>query len=194
MALVLNKPVVQKITRRIADFFLDLYRRYLDAAGPWIDVWELPGDDYSGTGMSMVSSDTFDEFYAEPWKEIIALIRTQSPRAKILFHSDGNITHFVKPFIDAGADVVHSLESGVGNDIQALKNTYGTDICFWGALDVKTPMQTSIEATEAEIEKKMGVLKSDGGWVMAAENHVQPDVQPKCLVRAYEYARQIGRY
>lgn len=194
MAIALNKETVHLMTRRIKEFFLALYDLYLDAAGEYVDVVELPGDDYSGTGMSMVSPETFYEFFLEPWREIVALIRRKAPRAKILFHSDGNIMEFVRPFLDTGADIVNSIETDVGNDHQQLKEEFGGETCFWGALDVKTPLRKSIEATEREIENKMEIFKPGGGWVMAAENHTQRDIAPAHLIRAYEYARELGKY
>ena len=151
-------------------------------------------DDFSGTGLSMVSKDHYYEFYLEPWREVIAFVRRKAPNAKILFHCDGVITEFVQPFIDAGADIINSVETDAGNDIATLKQDYGDQVAFWGALNVKRPLQKGKVEIERDIDEKMWILKPGGGWILANENHAMPDIPPENLLYAYEYAAKVGQY
>ncbi|MCK6474502.1 MAG: hypothetical protein L6R28_22520 [Planctomycetes bacterium] len=194
MSIALNPPVVHRMAERLLDFFSELYERYLAVCGPYVDLVELSGDDYAGTFMSMVSAETYVEFYMKHYRELIRRIKSWAPHAKVMFHSDGNIMQFVEHWIDSGADVIHSCESNVGNDHAEMKRRWGERVVFMGALDVKTPMQRSVAETEAEIRRKFDIFKPGGHYILAPENHLQRDCKPECLHRAYECARAWGAY
>lgn len=194
MAIALNPQIVHRCAERLKEFFLAIYEIYLGECGKDVDLVELSGDDYAGTFMSMVSAETYVEFYMKHYQEIIQRIKELTPNAKVMFHSDGNIMKFVEHWIDSGADAIHSCESNVGNDHREMKRRWGDRVTFMGALDVKTPMQKSIEKTEEEIRLKMEIFKPGGRFILCPENHLQRDCKVECLHRAFEYARQLGIY
>jgi uroporphyrinogen decarboxylase len=123
---------------------------------------------------------------------MVSLVREKAPQAKVLFHSDGNITDFIPKFIAAGADIIHCLETGVGNNAVQAKRDYGGQVTFWGALDIKTALQAGPDAIRRDIDAKMAALKPEGGWVFAPENHIQSDVPPEHVLFAFEYAAKAG--
>lgn len=193
MCMSLNKEAASLMVSRIADFFIELYGYYLEAA-PYLDIIELPGDDYAGTGMSMVSPEHYYEFFIEHWKRVVGFIRSRAPHIKLTMHSDGKVNDFMQCYIDTGIDTFHCLETNVGNDIATIKKDYGDRLAFWGALDIKGPMQKGKPAIEKDIDEKMRILKPGGGWVLATENVSMVDIPPENLLYAFEYAKKVGAY
>jgi uroporphyrinogen decarboxylase len=189
-----NPQNVEVLADKLADFFIALYDLYLEAVGPWVDIIELPGDDYAGTAGPIIDPRLFQRFYLSRWKRVIARIREICPHAHVTFHCDGDVTPFLGGFIEAGADVHHPLEDVPGLDMARVKREFGGRLAILGALDIKEPLQRSDEATKAEVEKRIRALAPGGGLILAPANHVQTDISPERLVLAFRHAREVGKY
>jgi uroporphyrinogen decarboxylase len=189
-----SPEIVELVASKLCDFFIGLYEPYLDAVGPFVDIIELPGDDYAGTAGPMINPEFFWRHFLPHWKRLVAFIRQACPQAHVVFHCDGDVTPFLQGFIDAGCDVHHPLEDVPGLDMEAVKKTYGGRLSFLGALDIKEPLQESDDATRAEVEKRIRALAPGGGFILAPSNHVQIDIPPERLVLAFEHAKIAGRY
>ncbi|MDW8368563.1 MAG: uroporphyrinogen decarboxylase family protein, partial [Abditibacteriales bacterium] len=85
-----NPEAVHVLVNKIADWFIELYDLYLDIAGDYLDLIELPGDDYAGTAGPIISVQHFEEFFQQPWKRVISFIKSRKPDLHVLFHSDGD--------------------------------------------------------------------------------------------------------
>jgi uroporphyrinogen decarboxylase len=189
-----NPAVVKTIVQKLLDFFVALYDPYLDAVGPYVDIVELPGDDYAGTAGPMIDPKLFTEHFLPHWRRLISTIKGAAPQAHVSFHCDGDVTPFLPGFLEAGADVHHPLEDVPSLDMAHVKRTFGDRLTILGALDIKEPLQTSDEATRAEVEKRIRSLGPGGGLILAPANHVQIDILPERLVLAFEHAKVVGRY
>ena len=189
-----NPKIVGALADKLADFFIGLYDLYLDAVGPYVDLIELPGDDYAGTAGPIIDPRLFHEIYLPRWRRVIDRIRSHCPHAHVSFHCDGDVTPFLRGFLDAGADVHHPLEDVPGLDMTRVKREFGPRLTVLGALDIKEPLQRSDDATRAEVEKRIRVLAPGGGFILAPANHVQTDIPPERLVLAFRHAREVGRY
>ncbi|MGH9361349.1 MAG: uroporphyrinogen decarboxylase family protein [Thermoanaerobaculia bacterium] len=189
-----NPRLVDLLADKLADFFIALYERFLDAVGPYVDVVELPGDDYAGTAGPIIDPRLFTRHYLPRWRRVIARIRGLCPHAHVTFHCDGDVTPFLPGFLEAGADVHHPLEDVPGLDMARVKREFGPRLTVLGALDIKEPLQRSDEATRAEVEKRIRALAPGGGFILAPANHVQTDIPPERLVLAFRHAREVGRY
>jgi len=191
--LSLNEQFAFFLIEKIADVHLKLLDLYLDIAGPYLDIIELPGDDYAAMN-PIISPDMFDHFFVPSWDRIISLIKEKAPHLKILFHSDGNMQPFLGKLIQLGVDVFHCLEPLPNIDMVEIKNTYGNDLCFWGAIDIKDALQHDTETVTREVKKRIRILGEGGGYVLAPANHLQPDVPAKNVEALFKAAREFGRY
>ncbi|MCC6679351.1 MAG: hypothetical protein IT445_00465 [Phycisphaeraceae bacterium] len=193
MALLLNKPLMNALLDKLLNFFCDLYSLYMDAAGPYLDMVELPGDDYAGTAGPIISTELYDELFLPRYRKLVQLIKSKAPQAKVLLHSDGQVEKFLDRFAATGADVFHCVETGVGNDLNAIKHRFGDRLAFLGALDIKQAMRGSKDDVQRDIDTKMAALNKGGGFVLAPENHLQPDVPVENVLHAFAYAAKAGR-
>ncbi len=191
--LALNEIFATALIDRITDVLYRLLEIYLDTAGPYLDVLELPGDDYAARN-PLISPAMFDRFFEAPWRRLIRLVEAAAPHCKVLFHSDGRMEPFLGRLVDLGVDVFHCLEPMPGVDMAQVKRDYGERLCFWGAIDIKRALQGDVARVEAEVRERIGVLGPGGGYVLAPANHLQPDVPPENVVALFQAARKYGTY
>ncbi len=178
---------------QVTDVLCRLLEIYLDDVGPYLDILELPGDDYAAL-RPIISPRMFDRFFAGSWRRMIALVRAAAPQCKILFHSDGNMQPFLGRLVDLGVDILHCLEPLPGVDMQAVKGEYGEKLCFWGAIDIKEALQGDEARVEAEVRQRIRQLAPGGGYVLAPANHLLPDVPASNVLALFRAARKYGIY
>lgn len=191
--LVENPTFAETLIYHVAQVLEQLLIRYLEAAGKWLDILELPGDDYAGE-TPIISPRMFNHFFAPVWKRLIGIIRDLSPHIKILFHSDGNMAPFLGRLADLGIDAFHSVEPLSNVDWAALKAQYGDRLTFWGGIDIKKALQGSPEHVIEEVKTRLNHLARGGGYILAPSNHLQPDIPPQNVVTLFKAAREFGRY
>lgn len=193
MDLALNPAFAQALIGKIASVFQRLHALYLDAVGPYLDVLELPGDDYAAQA-PLISSRMFQAFFQGPWRDLVRQVKEAAPQCKVLFHSDGRMEAFLGLLVQVGVDAFHGLEPLPGLDMAQVKRDYGGKICFWGAVDIKEALRGDVQRVEAEVRERIRVLAPGGGYVLAPANHLQPDVLPENVVALFAAARRYGRY
>jgi uroporphyrinogen decarboxylase len=193
MDLALNEEFATTLIGKIADVFYRLLEIYLDTAGQYLDILELPGDDYAAQ-KPLISPRMFDHFFKAPWRKLVDLVKEAAPQCKVLFHSDGRMEPFLGRLIDLGVDVFHCLEPLPGLDMVQVKRDYGDRLCFWGGIDIKQALQGDVASVEAEVKERISMLAPGGGYVLAPANHLQPDVLPANVVALFQAARKYGTY
>ncbi len=178
---------------KVTDVHCRLLELVLDAAGDYLDILELPGDDYAAL-RPIISPKMFDRFFAPAWQRIIGLIKSAAPHCKILFHSDGNMEVFLGRLADLGVDIFHCLEPMPGVDMARIKALYGEELCFWGAIDIKRALQQDEATVEKEVKSRILQLAQGGGYVLSPANHLQPDVPARNVIALFAAARKYGSY
>ncbi|MEA3345941.1 MAG: uroporphyrinogen decarboxylase family protein [Chloroflexota bacterium] len=184
VALLLNK--IGKVLERLLEI-------YLDTAGEYLDIMELPGDDYAAQD-PLISPSLFDRVFTARWQRLIDLVNAAAPHCHILFHSDGRMEPFLTSLIEAGVDIFHCLEPLPGVDMAQIKEKYGDQLTFWGAIDIKQALQGDEARVEAEVRERIRALAPGGGYVLAPANHLQPDIPAHNIVALYKAAHRYGQY
>ena len=167
---------------------------YLDIIAPYVDIMELPGDDYASQTAPLISPRLFDKYFKPCWEKFINLVKQASPQIYVLFHSDGAVTPFIPALLEAGVDILHPLEPVPATDMAAVKREYGHQLSFLGGIDIKQAMTGSEEDVVAEVQRRIGLLAEGGGYILAPSNHLQPDVPPGNVIALFQAARKNGRY
>jgi uroporphyrinogen decarboxylase len=194
MDLVLAPDLVNSLVGRLYDCYAGMTERFLDAAGESLDVIELPGDDFAGNTGPLISPDMFDQFFKEPYRKLIKLIKQHSPHVKVVFHSDGAMAAFLPQLVEIGADVFHSVEPLPAWNLGEVKDQFGDQIAFMGGIDIREALQGDEAAVETEVKQRLRELGSGGGYVLAPANHLQWDIAPQNLFALHRAAEEYGRY
>ncbi|NPV68349.1 MAG: hypothetical protein HPY64_14500 [Anaerolineae bacterium] len=194
MDMVINEAFAFRLIERVTETINGLLEGYLEAAGDFIDMIELPGDDYAANENLLISPDLFRRFIKPALARLIATIREHNPTIKIMLHSDGMIEKLLPEFIELGIDVLHPLEPVPALDQAAIKARYGDRLAFLGGIDISHAMRGSRDDVIAEVRQRIAALAPGGGYILAPANHLQADVPAENVVTLFEAARRYGVY
>lgn len=189
-----NSDFALALLERISNTLVGLMRGYLEACGDYIDMIELPGDDYAGNTNLIISPAMFRRFIQPTIRSMISTIKDFRSDIKIMLHSDGAIARLIPDLITMGVDVLHPLEPLPAMDLAAIKREYGSQISFLGGIDISHAIPGTRQQVIDEVLRRITQLARGGGYIMTPSNHLQADVPPENVVTLFEAARKFGRY
>ncbi len=194
MDLALNPAFVEALLSRIANTIDGLLKTMLTACGEYIDMIELPGDDYASNQSTIISPKMFRSHFKPILKRFVDTVKNYRSDLKVMFHSDGYITPLLADLIEIGVDVVHPLEPVEAMDLDQVKQDYGAQLAFLGSIDISHAMTGTPEDVANEVRRRINQLGPGGGYILAPSNHLQADVSPENIVTLFEEARKFGVY
>jgi uroporphyrinogen decarboxylase len=165
----------------------------LNEAGDYLDIIELPGDDYAGT-RPFISPKMFDRIFAPTWQIMIDMIRNAAPRSRILFHSSGNIELFISRLCSMGVDIIHGISEQPGIDLSKFKDQFGGHVCFWGAIDPKSMLSGSEDQVTENVQRTIKTLGPGGGFVLSPSTHLDLNVPARNVIACFKTAKEFGPY
>jgi uroporphyrinogen decarboxylase len=192
--MVENPDFAQALLERIGATLVGLTRGYLEACGAYIDMIELPGDDYAGNSNLVISPAMFRRFIQPVLAAMIKTIKAFRPEIKIMLHSDGAITRLIPDLIALGVDVLHPLEPLPAMDLVAIKKQYGQQITFLGGIDIAHALPGTRQQVMDEVSQRIRQLAPGGGYILAPSNHLQADIPPENVITLFETAHRLGSY
>ncbi len=192
--LATRPELAHALLERIGDSICSFLDAYIDACGAYIDMIELPGDDYAGNENLIFSPVMFRKFIQPVIMRMVTRIKTHRSDIKVMLHSDGAIAKLIPALIECGIDVIHPLEPLPATDQVAVKNACLGKVAFLGGIDISHAMPGSNKDVKAEVIRVLKELAPGGGFILAPSNHLQADVPPENVVALFEYARQYGKY
>ena len=193
-SLVADPEFVHAVLRRVTDIGKAVMERYLDLAGPYIQMIKM-GDDLGAQGGPLMSPKTYRAVVKPYHKALFDCIR-QRTQARIFLHTCGSVYRLLPDLIEAGVDVLNPVQvSAADMDTRRLKAEFGDRLSFMGAIDTQhvLPFGTP-DDVKREVERRIADLAPGGGFILAPVHNVQVDVSPENLVTMYRHALQVGMY
>jgi uroporphyrinogen decarboxylase len=194
MDMAANQDFAHRLLDRVEGTLTGLMQGYLLACGEYIDMIELPGDDYAGNTNLVISPAMFRTYIKPILKRLVGMVKDFRPDLKVMLHSDGSIQKLLPDLVEIGVDVVHPLEPLPAMDLAEIKASFGDRLCFLGGIDISHAMPGSLEDVLAEVRLRIAQLAPGGGYILAPSNHLQADIPPVNVAALFEAARQHGRY
>lgn len=185
----------QAMLWRIEGLCKEMMGHFLDAAGPDLDIIKI-GDDLGTQDNLMISPALYREMLKPVHADLISFIKSRT-KAKVFFHSDGDIFDLIPDFIEIGVDILNPIQSGAGrmSDLERLKKTYGKDLVFCGAIDTQHILpQGSPAEVRAEVRRVIGLLGPGGGYMLSAVHTVMDEVPPENILAMVEAVKEFGTY
>lgn len=192
--MVLRPKFAHALLEKVTIAIEGLLRLAMRSGGKWFDLVELPGDDYAGNKNLLISPTMFRSFIKPRLARLVNLVKEHNPQAKVMLHSDGAITKLIPDIIDLGVDVLHPLEPLAATDVSAVKAQFGSQITFFGGIDISHAMRGSREEVIADVRRCLSLLASGGGYILAPSNHLQADVPPENVMTLFQSAKELGVY
>ena len=194
MDMVMKPDLASALLKKIGGIYCGLYENYLIACGDFIDMIELPGDDYAGNNNLILSPEMFRKFIKPIIKQMVDRIKSYNEDIKIMLHSDGVITKLIPELIDVGIDVLHPLEPLPATNQSEVKKNYTDRLVFLGGIDISKAMPGSEQDVILETKRCINQLARGGGYILAPSNHLQSDISVENVVLLFNTARLYGNY
>ncbi len=175
-------------------FRLEHALKTLEAGGGRIHELNGGGDYGSQNGL-LISREMFCRYFKPLYEKFYREIKKNFD-VKIFFHSCGSVVDLIPDLMEMGVDILDPIQtSAAGMDIAVLKEKYGKQLVFNGAIDIQSMLPyLSAEEVKKEVKRICTVLGKDGGYILAPTHLIQPDTPVENIIAMYEAAqnRKIG--
>ncbi|MFB0545938.1 MAG: uroporphyrinogen decarboxylase family protein [Anaerolineae bacterium] len=193
MDLVISPEFVSALMSKLLEINIAATGRFLDIAGPYIQVFRT-ADDLATQRGPLMSPKSYRALIKPVYKKYYDFIKSKTD-AKIFYHSCGNAVDFIDDLVEIGMDIINPVQVSAMGNTAVLKARFGEKVVFWGAIDTQHVLpHGSVEDVEAEVRRRIRDLGPGGGFVVGPVHNIQPDVPPQNIVAMAEAAHKFGTY
>jgi uroporphyrinogen decarboxylase len=168
---------------------------FLAELGDNVDMIKI-GDDLGTQESLLMSPDMYREILKPVHTDFIQFIKERT-KAKIFFHTDGDVVPLIDDFIEMGIDILNPIQTSAGKmaDLANLKKRFGKNIIFCGGIDTHRilPAGTTIEVRD-EVKRVMELLGEGGGYMLASVHTIMNDVPAENVLAMVDAVEEFGRY
>ncbi len=175
--------LIHRINRDLLDFNLGLLEKIFRVCVP---TFVTIAEDMSYNFGPMISRETFDEFLAPYYRELVP--RLEERGIPLIMDTDGDVTRLIPWIQDVGVTGVLPLERQAGVDAMKLRQAFPT-LCMVGHFD-KMTMPRGEAAMRAEFER-LAPLAATGGFIPSVDHQTPPGVS---LEQYRTYLRLLAEY
>lgn len=193
--MALNPDFARALLERIADHCKQLMGHFLEALGDDVDIIKI-GDDLGTEKSLMISPKMYREMLKPIHADFISFIKERT-KAKVFFHSDGDVAPLIEDFIEIGVDILNPIQTSAGSmsDLQSLKKRFGSKIVFCGGIDTQGILPFgSVEDVRQEVRRVMQILGPEGGCMIGAVHTVMNEVPPENVLAMVDAVIEFGQY
>ncbi|MCO6453262.1 MAG: hypothetical protein J5I90_20945 [Caldilineales bacterium] len=183
------------LMRKITDLQKASVIALLDEAGDFVDVL-IMGDDLGSQTSTLISPKMYRHLVKPFHIELILEIKKRT-KAKIFYHSDGNIISLLPDLIEIGIDLLNPVQVNAGDmgDTARLKREFGDQLSFCGAIDTGWVLPSGTpDDVRAEVRRRIKDLAPGGGYILASVHCIQPDVPLENVIAMLDEAKVAGKY
>ncbi len=183
MDLASDPDLARRVMERVLEVKLAYWQRALPELGDAVDVL-VEADDLGGQDRTLFSPRTYRELVKPLHRELFDFLHARTD-AKVFFHTCGAVRDLVPDLIEIGVDILNPVQVSAANmDTARLKREFGRDLVFWGGgVDTQRVLGAgSPQQVRAEVLRRVGDLRGDGGFVFAAVHNIQPNVPPQNIL------------
>ncbi len=200
MDLALYPSFSRELLERIADIQIALDEAGICAAGQYLSVFKLSGEDLGMQDRPLFSMKTWKEVLLPPlqrrWRAAREVLDRYAPHVKTMLHSDGAIRPFLPDIIASGVEMIDPVQ-GVckGMEMDGLKRDFGAQLAFHGGVDTQhlMPFGTVDEVRQGAISV-IQALGIGGGLILGPSHFIQSDVPPENIVALRDAIQSHGHY
>jgi uroporphyrinogen decarboxylase len=190
-----NPDFALALMRKITDLMKASVIKLLEEAGDCIDVL-ITGDDLGSQNATLISPRMYRRMIKPFHVELMSEIKKWT-KAKIFYHSDGNIYSLLGDLVEIGVDLLNPVQVNAGDmgNTARLKREFGDRLAFCGAIDTGWVLPYGTPAdVRAEVRRRIGDLGPGGGYILASVHCIQPDVPVENIIAMLDEAKVAGRY
>jgi uroporphyrinogen decarboxylase len=180
MNMLVNPALVTSALEYITGFFIARLTHTLTACGDLIDIVFI-ADDLGGQQGLLISHANYRDLLQPFHQQLTDVVHRLAPHAKIMFHSDGSVFDLLPDLIDSGVQILEAVQVDAAKmNPVALKETFGDQLCFHGAISVQQLLPHATPAiVESECRHLVDILGADGGYIAAPTHAIQVGTPPE---------------
>lgn len=193
--MAMDPDFTRALLEKIAYHCKQLMGHFLEELGDNVDIIKI-GDDLGTQNSLIISPKMYRDILKPIHADFISFIKSRT-RAKVLFHSCGDVAPLIEDFIEIGVDILNPIQTSTGSisDLAALKKRFGKNIVFCGGIDSHRilPFGT-VEEVRQEVRRVMQLLGPGGGCMIGAVHTVMNDVPPENVLAMVDAVEEFGHY
>ena len=193
--MAMDPDFARAMLEKIADHCKQLMGYFLEELGDNVDIIKI-GDDLGTQNSLMISPKMYRDILKPFHADFISFIKSRT-KAKILFHSCGDVAPLIGDFIDIGVDILNPIQTSTGSisDLPSLKKRFGKNMVFCGGIDSHRILPFgSVEEVRQEVRRVMQALGPGGGCMIGAVHTVMNDVPPENVLAMVDAVEEFGHY
>lgn len=180
---------------KISSLCKTLMGNFLQEVGENIDMIKI-GDDIGTQDRLMMSPKMYRNILKPIHADYIAFIKERT-KAKLFFHTDGDVFDLIDDFIEIGVDILNPIQTSAGkmSNLIELKKRYGKNLVFCGAIDTHRILPTgSPEQVRDEVKRVIEILAPGGGYMVSSVHTIMDEVPPENIIAMVDSTIEQGRY
>jgi len=193
--LAIYPDFARAMLQKTAELCKALMGPFLAELGDNVDMIKI-GDDLGTQESLLMSPDMYREILKPIHADFIQFIKKRT-KAKIFFHTDGDVVPLIDDFIEMGIDILNPIQTSAGKmaDLANLKKRFGKNIIFCGGIDTHRilPSGTTGEVRD-EVKRVMELLGVGGGYMIASVHTIMNDVPAENVLTMVDAVEEFGRY
>ena len=185
-----NPELVKLLFDRISDVKARMAAAFTKAG---VDILWI-GDDIGMQTGPLLDIKMWREFILPHLRKVIKKARSIRPDIQIAYHSCGSIAFAIEDLIEAGIDILESIQPEV-NDCASLKRKYGNYLSFWGGVGSQSTMSHGTDKdVKNEIKHLIKTVGKNGGYICSPAHKIEPETPLENIYAFVEAVEEYGYY
>ncbi len=193
--LAINPEFAVGLLQKIAALCKDLMGPFLEELGDNVDIIKI-GDDLGTQESLLMSPKMYREILKPIHADYIRFIKERT-KAKVLFHTDGDVFPLVEDFIEMGVDILNPIQTSAGkmSDLEGLKKQFGDNMIFCGGIDTHRVLPSgTVDEVRQEVKRVIQLLGKGGGYMVSSVHTIMNDVPPENVLAMVDAVQEFGKY
>jgi len=188
--MVSSPGMVQELFARISHVKARMAAAYVEAGVDMLWV----GDDIGIQTGPVMAPAMWRESVLPHLKMITSSARKVRAGVPIAYHSCGSVAFAVEGLIEAGIDVLQSVQPEA-NDPAELKRQYGEHLAFWGGAGSQSTLSHGTpDQVRDEVKHLIEAVGAGGGFICSPAHFVEPESPLENIDAFVEAVQEFGRY
>lgn len=192
---VRNPGFAKALLRKITEKCKTLMGSLLSELGDNVDIICI-GDDLGTQDSLLMSPGTYRKLLKPVHADFIDFIKERTD-AKVFFHTDGDVFPLIDDLIEIGVDILNPVQTSAGrmSDLSELKNQFGDEIVFCGAIDTQRVLPGGTPGeVKSEVKRVIETLGPGGGYMVSAVHTIIEEVPAENVIAMVDAVREFGSY
>lgn len=181
--MAIKPDFAEALLKKHAELCKTLMGHLLAELGDNVDIVKI-GDDLGMQDRLMISPRMYRRLLKPIHADYIAFIKERT-KAKVFFHTDGDVFDLIDDFIEIGVDILNPIQTAAGKmaNLAELKARFGKNLVLCGAVDTQRilPFGTPAEVRQ-EVRRVLDILSPGGGYMLASVHTIMEEVPPENIL------------